>query len=158
MFIETLKKELALDIEHIPYKGTSAAIADLLSGRVQVMFADATAAVPNIQAGKVKALGTSAAKPTTLLPSVTPIASTVPGFDWQAWQGIVAPAGTPREILTKLAAALQRIETAPEFREQLYRFGMEPGPSYTPAQFAAFIASEQPRWAKAVKDSGAKVD
>jgi len=158
LFMEALKKELGLDIEHVPYKGTSAALVDLLSGRVQVMFADATASVPNIRAGKVKALGTSAAKPTTLLPSIAPIAATVPGFDWQAWQGIVAPAGTPPEILMKLSAALQRIEMTPEFREQLYRFGMEPAPSYSPAQFAVFIAAEQPRWAKAVKDSGAKVD
>jgi tripartite-type tricarboxylate transporter receptor subunit TctC len=103
-------------------------------------------------------LGTSAAKPTTLLPNVQPISATVPGFDWQAWQGIVAPAGTPREIIARLSAELRRIQEMPEFREQLIRFGMEPSAPHSPEQFAATIASEQPRWAKAIRDSGAKVD
>ena len=126
LFMEALKTELGLDIQHVPYKGTPAALTDLLAGQIQVMFADATVALPNIQAGKVTALGTSAAKQTTLLPSVPPIAATVPGFDWQAWQGIVAPAGTPPEIVGRLSAELQRIQATPEFREQLVKFGMEP--------------------------------
>jgi len=158
LFMETLKTELGLDIQHVPYKGTPAALTDLLTGTIQVMFADATIAVPNIQAGKVIALGTSAAKPTTLLPGVPPIAVTVPGFDWQAWQGIVAPAGTPKEIVARLNAELQKIQSTPEFRDQLFRFGMEPFAPQTPEQFAATIGAEQPRWAKAIKDSGAKVD
>jgi tripartite-type tricarboxylate transporter receptor subunit TctC len=158
LFMETLKIELGLDIQHVPYKGTPAALTDLLTGMIQVMFADATIAVPNIQAGKVTALGTSAASQTTLLPGVPPIAATVPGFDWQAWQGIVAPAGTPKEIVARLSAELQKIQAAPEFRNQLLRFGMEPFAPQTPEQFAATIEAEQPRWAKAIKDSGAKVD
>jgi tripartite-type tricarboxylate transporter receptor subunit TctC len=158
LFMETLKTELGLDIQHVPYKGTPAALTDLLTGTIQVMFADATIAVPNIQAGKVIALGTSAAKQTTLLPGVPPIAVTVPGFDWQAWQGIVAPAGTPKEIVARLNAELQKIQSTPEFRDQLFRFGMEPFAPQTPEQFAATIGAEQPRWAKAIKDSGAKVD
>ena len=158
LFMEALKSEFGLDIQHVPYKGTPAALTDLLTGQIQVMFADATVAVPNIQAGKVNALGTSAAKQTTLLPSVPPIAATVPGFDWQAWQGIVAPAGTSPEIVGRLSAELQRIQATPEFREQLFKFGMEPFAPHTPAEFAAIIRDEQPRWAKAIKDSGAKVD
>src|SRR5438034_1070281 len=89
LFMETLKTELDLEIQHVPYKGTPAALTDLLAGAIQVMFADATIALPNIQADKVIALGTSAAKQTTLLPRVPPMAATVSGFDWQAWQGIV---------------------------------------------------------------------
>ena len=158
LFMETLKTELGLDIQHVPYKGTPAALTDLLTGTIQVMFADATIAVPNIQAGKVTALGTSAAKPTTLLPGVPPIAATLPGYDWQAWQGIVAPAGTPKEIVVRLNAELQKVQALPEFREQLFRFGMEPFAPQTPEQFAAVIEAEQPRWAKAIKDSGARVD
>jgi len=158
LFMEALKTEYGLSIQHVPYKGTPAALTDLLAGELQVMFSDATVAVPNIQAGKVAVLGTSAAKPTALVPGVPPIAATVAGFDWQAWQGIVAPAGTPKEIVARLSAELQKIQAAPEFREQLVRFGMEPFPPQTPAEFAAMIASEQPRWAKAVRDSGAKVD
>lgn len=158
LFIENLKTQYGLAIQHVPYKGTPAALTDLLAGNVQLMFADATIAVPNIQAGKVTALGTSAAKPTTLVPGVPPIAATVPGFDWQAWQGIVAPAGTPKDIVAKLSDELQRIQSTPEFREQLVKFGMEPFAPQTPEQFAAMIAAEQPLWAKAIKDSGAKVD
>ena len=158
LFMESLKTEYGLEIQHIPYKGTPAALTDLLSGAIQVMFADATVAVPNILAGKVIALGTSAAKPTTLLPDVPPISATVPGFDWQAWQGIVAPAGTPREIVARLSTELQRIQQLQEFKEQLFKFGMEPSAPQSPEQFAATIAAEQPRWVKAIKDSGAKVD
>jgi tripartite-type tricarboxylate transporter receptor subunit TctC len=158
LFMEALKKEYGLDIQHVPYKGTPAALTDLLTGSIQVMFADATIAVPNIEAGKVTALGTSAAKQTTLLPNVPPIASTVPGYDWQAWQGIVAPAGTPKEIVARLSVELQKIQATAEFKEQLLKFGMEPFAPQTPEQFAATIAAEQPRWAKAIRDSGAKVD
>ena len=158
LFMETLKTEYGLQIQHVPYKGTPAALTDLLQNSVQVMFCDATIALPNIQAGKVVALGTSAAKPTTLVANVAPIADTVPGFDWQAWQGVVAPANTPREIVARLAAELAKLQATAEFREQLVRFGMEPAAPQTPEQFAATIAAEQPRWVKAVKDSGAKVD
>ena len=139
LFMEALKAELGLSIQHVPYKGTPAAITDLLTGGVQLMFADATVAVPNIQAGKVTALGTSSAKPTTLVPGVPPIAATVTGFDWEAWQGIVAPAATPTAIVARLAAELQRIQSTPEFREQLRKFGMESAPPHTPAEFAAIV-------------------
>lgn len=158
LFMEALKSEYGLSIQHIPYKGTPAALTDLLTGNLQVMFSDATVAVPNIQAGKVVPLGTSAAKPTALVANVPPIAATVAGYDWQAWQGIVAPAGTPADIVAKLSAELQKIQATPEFREQLVKFGMDPFPPQTPAEFAAMIEAEQPRWAKAIKDSGAKVD
>jgi len=158
LFMEALKTEYGLDIQHVPYKGTPAALADLLAGNIQVMFSDATVAVANIQAGKVVVLGTSAAKPTALVRNVPPIASTAPGFDWQAWQGIVAPAATPKDIVARLSDELQKIVASPGFKEQLFRFGMESLPPATPEQFAAVIKAEQPRWTKAIRDSGAKVD
>lgn len=158
LFMETLKAEFGLAIQHVPYKGTAAAITDVLTNGIQLMFCDATIALPNIQAGKVVALGTSAAKPTQLLASVPPIAATVPGFDWQAWQGIVAPAGTPKEVIVRLSSELTKLQDNADFRAQLVRFGMEPFPPQTPAQFAAVIVAEQPRWVKAIRDSGAKVD
>ena len=158
LFMEVLKTDYGLSIQHVPYKGTPAALSDLLTGNIQVMFADARIAVPNIKAGKVPALGTSAAKQTSLLPTVPPISASVPGFDWQAWQGIVAPTGTPRDIVARLSSELQKIQGTTNFQEQLVRFGMEPFPPQSPEQFAAMIAAEQPRWAKAIRDSGAKVD
>ena len=158
LFMEALKTQYGLAIQHVPYKGTPAALTDLLTDRLQVMFSDATVAVPNIEAGKVVALGTSAARPTTLVANVQPIAAVVPGYDWQAWQGIVAPAGTPKEVVARLSAELQKIQATPEFRAQLTKFGMEPFPPTTPEQFASMIMSEQPVWAKAIKESGAKVE
>ena len=158
LFMEVLKKEFGLDILHIPYKGTLAAFPDLLTGNVQLMFSDATAAVPNIQSGRVVALGTSSAKPTTQLAGVPPIADSVPGFDWQAWQGVVAPAGTPPAILATLSAELQHMQGTPEFRALLVKFGMDPSPPNTPEQFAAIVKSDLERWAKAVAASGARVD
>jgi len=158
LFMEALKTQFGLDIQHVPYKGTPAALTDLLTGNVQIMFCDATIAVPNIQAGKVIPLGTSAAKPTALVTDIPPIAMTVAGYDWQAWQGVVAPAATPKEIVSRLAAELQKIQASADFKEQLVKFGMEPFAPQSPEQFAAMIAREQPRWAKAIRDSGAKVD
>jgi tripartite-type tricarboxylate transporter receptor subunit TctC len=86
------------------------------------------------------------------------VAATVPGFDWRAWQGIVAPAGVPPAVVDRLAAEMQKIQATADFRDQLLRFGMDPMPPNTPQEFAAIIRAEQPRWAKAIKDSGAKVD
>jgi tripartite-type tricarboxylate transporter receptor subunit TctC len=158
LFMETLKTRHGLQIQHVPYKGTPAALTDLLSGNIHVMFADATIAVPNIESGKVVALGTSAARQTTLVSAVPPIAATVPGYDWQAWQGIVGPAGLPKDVVSRLALALESVAATREFQAQLKKFGMEPFPPQKPEQFAALIAAELPLWAKAVQESGAKVD
>ena len=97
-------------------------------------------------------------KPTTLIADIPPVAVSVAGYDWQAWQGIVAPAATPKDIVNKLATELQKIQASADFKEQLIKFGMEPFAPQSPEQFAAMIATEQPRWTKAIKDSGAKVD
>ena len=158
LFMEMLKKASGLDIQHVPYKGTLLALPDLLTGKIQVMFCDATVALPNIQAGKVHAYGTSAARQTTLAATVPPVANTVPGFDWQAWQSVVAPAGTPPAIIAQLSTELQRIQATQEFRDVLTRFGMDPSLPNTPEQFATIIRNDLERWTKAVADSGARVD
>ncbi len=158
LFMEDLKRRFGLDLQHVPYKGTAAAITDVMSGKVQVMFCDATIAVPNIQAGKVKTFGTSAAKQNSLIPSVAPIAQTVPGFDWQAWQGVSAPAATPPAVVARLSAELQKFQQTAEFREFLARIGMDPSPPITPAEFTAMVKTEIGRWVEAVRVSGAKLD
>ena len=158
LFMEDLKRRVGLDVQHIPYKGTGAALIDLIPGKVHIMFADATAAVPNIQAGKVQAYGTSAIKQNTLIPGVPPVAQFVPGFDWQAWQGVSVPAATPAPIVARLSAEMQKFQNTADFREQLVKFGMEPWAPITPAEFSAYVKSEMPRWAEAVRLSGAKVD
>ena len=158
LFMETLKTEYGLQIQHVPYKGTPAALTDLLTNTVQVMFCDATIALPNIQAGKVVALGTSAAKPTALLPNVPPVAASVPGFDWQAWQGVVATGGTPSSIVSRLNAEMQRFQNTEDFRSLLLKFGMEPWAPNSSEQFGEIIRTDMGRWAAVVKASGAKVD
>ena len=158
LFMEVLKKDFGLDIRHVPYKGTIAAIPDIINGNVQVMFADATVAVPQIKGGRVNGLGTSSAKQTALIAEVPPIARTVPGFDWQAWQGVAVAAATPRAIVQRLNAEMQKFQNTAEFRGLLGKFGMEPSPPNTPEQFAEVVKKDAARWAEAVRVSGAKVD
>ena len=158
LFMEDLKQRLSLDVQHIPYKGTPAALIDLIPGKVHIMFADATVAVPNIQAGKVKTYGTSAARQNTLIAHVPPLAQFVPGFDWQAWQGVSVPAATPAPIVARLSAEMQKFQHTQEFREVLAKFGMEPWGPITPAEFSAYVKGDMGRWAEAVRLSGAKID
>lgn len=158
LFMEDLKRRAGLDMQHVPYKGTPAAFIDLLPGKVHVMFSDAAVALPQIRAGKIIAYGTSAAKQNTLVGTVPPIAQTVPGFDWQAWQGVSVPAATPPAVVARLSAEMQKFQQTPEFREFLAKIGMEPWAPITPAQFSALVRDEMPRWAEAVRVSGAKLD
>jgi tripartite-type tricarboxylate transporter receptor subunit TctC len=158
LFMEVFKKELGLDVQHVPYKGSALAVLDVIGGKPEMMFLDFSVAVPNIQAGKIGVLGTSAARQSVLMPNVVPIARTVPGFDWQAWQGVVATAGTPRPVIARLNAEMQRFQNTAEFGALLQRFGMEPWAPNTPEQFGDIIRNDVGRWAAVVKASGAKVD
>jgi len=158
LFMEVFKKELGLNVQHVPYKGSALAVLDLIAGKPEMMFLDFSVAVPNIQAGKITALGTSAAVQSVLMANVQPVARTVAGFDWQAWQGVVTTGGTPRAIVARLNAEMQRFQATPEFREQLIKFGMEPWVPNTPEQFAEIVKTDVGRWAGVVKSAGLKVD
>lgn len=158
LFMEVLKKELGLDIQHVPYKGSALAVLDIIGGKPEMMFLDFSVAVPNIQAGKIAALGTSAARQSVLMPNVAPIAQSVPGFDWQAWQGVVTTGGTPRPVVARLNAEMQRFQQTDEFRALLFKFGMEPWAPNTAEQFAEVVKNDVGRWAAVVKAAGLKVD
>jgi tripartite-type tricarboxylate transporter receptor subunit TctC len=158
LFMEVLKKEQGLDIQHVPYKGSAAAVLDIIAGKPEAMFLDFSVAVPNIKAGKIAALGTSAGKQSVLMPEVPPISATLTGFDWQAWQGVVTTGGTPPAIVARLNAEMQRFQATDEFRALLVKFGMEPWAANTAEQFAAIVRNDVGRWAAVVKASGAKVD
>ncbi|HEX5477842.1 MAG TPA: tripartite tricarboxylate transporter substrate binding protein [Burkholderiales bacterium] len=158
LYMEDLKKRLGLDIQHVPYKGTQAALLDLIPGKVQIMFCDAAVAVGQIKSGKVNVYGTSAAKQNTLLPQVAPIASTVPGFDWQAWQGISVPAATPAPVVARLSSEMQKFQNTPEFHKFLARIGMEPWAPNTPADYARLVKNDMGRWADAVRAAGARIE
>ncbi|HTP60981.1 MAG TPA: tripartite tricarboxylate transporter substrate binding protein [Burkholderiales bacterium] len=158
LFMEVFKKEAGLDVQHVPYKGSAAAVLDIIAGKPEMMFLDFSVAVPNIQAGKIAALGTSAGKQSVLMPNVPPISQTLPGFDWQAWQGVVTTAGTPKSVVARLNAEMQRFQNTEEFHALLVKFGMEPWPANTPEQFGEIIRNDVGRWAAVVKAAGAKVD
>jgi tripartite-type tricarboxylate transporter receptor subunit TctC len=158
LFMEVLKKEQGLDIQHVPYKGSALAVFDIIGGKPEMMFLDFSVAVPNIKAGKITALGTSAGKQSVLMPEVPPISTSLPGFDWQAWQGVVVTGGTPPAIVARLNAEMQKFQNTDEFRALLVKFGMEPWAPNTPEQFGDIVKNDVGRWAAVVKASGAKVD
>jgi tripartite-type tricarboxylate transporter receptor subunit TctC len=158
LFMEVLKKEVGLDVQHVPYKGSALAVLDIMAGKPEMMFLDFSVAVPNIRGGKIQAIGTSAGRQSTLMPEVPPISATIPGFDWQAWQGIVATGGTPRPVIARLNAEMQKFQQTDEFRALLVKFGMEPWPPNTSEQFGDIVRNDVGRWAGVVKAAGLKVD
>jgi tripartite-type tricarboxylate transporter receptor subunit TctC len=155
---ELFKVETGTDLVHIPYKGAAPAMQALLAGDTQLMFDNLASAMPQVKAGKLRALAVTTAKRSSLVPELPTMAEAgVPGFDIATWFGLLAPAGTPKDVIAKWNADVVKILDSPEMREKLMAQGAEPTPT-TPAQFAAFIAAELPKYARIVKSSGAKVD
>jgi len=146
-----------IDIVHVPYKGNAAALADLVAGRVQMMFSNLLTATPHVKAGKLRAIAISTAKRSPQAPDLPTIAeSGVPGYDLTPWYGIFAPAGTPRAIVMKLNREIDVILNAPELKERFRTQGVDLVTS-TPEAFAALIRKEIPKWREVVKKSGARV-
>jgi tripartite-type tricarboxylate transporter receptor subunit TctC len=158
IFMELLKTQLGLDIVHVPYKGSSSAMTDLLSGRVDMAFLDGTLAIANIKSGKLFAVGLSMAKRSVLLPSVPPIAETVPGFDWSGWIAFAGPANLPAPVVKLLADEIRAMQATPQFADLLNAAAMEPTNPIPPGAMAEFVRSEYARWGPAIKASGASVE
>jgi len=155
---ELFKVDAGVDMVHVPYKGGAPAMQDLLAGQIQLMFDNLANSMPQVKAGKLKALAVTTAKRSSLVPDLPTLTEAgVPNFDIYTWFGLLAPAGTPKDIIAKWNAELVKILGTPEVKERLLAQGAEPAPG-TPEQFAALIKSEIPKYAKIVKDSGAKVD
>ena len=143
---------------YIPYKGGSQALTDMVGGQSQVMFNGMLATYPFVKDGKLKALAISSAKRFSSVPDIPTVAELgMPGFETGSWQGIVAPAATPPEIVRKYHATVTAILATPEMKERLDKAGAEVQPM-SPEQFGGFIRAERDRWAKVVKESGAKFD
>lgn len=155
IFMELLKKQLGLDITHVPYKGSIEAVPDLLAGRVDMAFLDGSQAVSHIRSGELQALGTSMAKQTDLVEGVPPIASTVPGFDWSGWIMIAGPHGMAKPVVGRIAAQVAEVEATPRFTEALRNALMEAMPPLSPDATAAFVRDEYERWKPVIKLSGA---
>lgn len=156
--MELFKSTAGVNIVHVPYKGTAAAVADMLAGNIQVMFDAYATTAPHVKTGKLRFLAVGSAKRSSLAPDLPTLAeSGFPGFDASFWCVIVAPTGTPKEVIAKLNGELNKVMALPDLRERLASLAMEPL-SGTPEQAAAFIRSESVKWAKVVKDSGAKAE
>jgi tripartite-type tricarboxylate transporter receptor subunit TctC len=155
---ELFKVQTGLQMTHVPYKGSAPAIQDLLGGQVQLMFDNLPSALPQIKAGKLRALGVTSATRAAALPDVPTIAeSGLPGFEASSWFGLLAPAGTPRDVVARIDTEVARWLASPEAKEKLLAQGAIAGGG-TSDDFARHIAAETAKWAKVVKESGAKVD
>jgi len=148
----------AVDLSHVPYKGSGQATQDLVGGQVKVGFVGTPIALPHLKAGRLRALAVSAMKRSSEMPEVPTLAEAgLPGYEATIWMGLFAPAGTPREILAKLYSEIGKVLSAPEAKASVAATGVEV--ALSPAdEFAAFVSAEHDKWGKVVRDTGATVN
>ncbi len=150
---ETINRLAGLDLVRVGYSSSPQAILDLTAGRLQVMVADFTTAMPHVKAGKLRVLAVTTAKHTALLPEVPPIAETIAGFDLTSWNGIFAPAGTPQEIIARLEREIVDILSRVEIRRRFAAIGFEIDPMNT-GEFSRYVREQIAYWGKLVRDAG----
>jgi tripartite-type tricarboxylate transporter receptor subunit TctC len=146
-----------LEWGYVPYKGGAQAITDLIGGQVDVMFNGMVATYPHVKAGKIKLIAISSAKRNAQMPDTPTVAESLPGFLTGSFQGLLAPAGTPKAVIDKLHAEVQRIAALPDVRERLATLGAEPS-GMSPAEFGQWLKTEIPTMAKVVKDEKITVE
>ena len=155
---ELFKIMTGTQIVHVPYKGSPQGITDLIAGQVQLMFDNLTSISPHVRSGKVRGLGVSSLKRSPIFPDIPTIAEAgVPGYETNAWGGLVVPAATPRAIVTRLNAEVNQALQSSTLKERYAQIEAEPVGG-TPEQFAAYVKKETVKWAEVVKKSGAKLD
>jgi tripartite-type tricarboxylate transporter receptor subunit TctC len=155
---ELLKSMANIDVAHIPYKGGGAALTDLVGGRLAYTFDNLSVQLPQVKAGKIKALAVTGARRLASLPDVPTLAeSGLPGYDFLAWMGISAPARTPDAIVGRLSQEITKILATTEAREWLAAQGAEPG-GESPAEFVAYIKAEHAKWGPIIRKAGIKAD
>ena len=152
---ELFKLMTATQIAHVPYKGNAQAMTDLIAGQIALSFPTIPSALPHVQTGKLRAMGVTSTKRVGALPEIPAIAETVTGYDGSAWYGVLAPAGTPAAIVTRLHTELMTALRTADLKDKLVSQGLEPA-SYTPEEFSALIVSELAKWAKVVAAAGVK--
>jgi tripartite-type tricarboxylate transporter receptor subunit TctC len=156
--MELLKTMTGAFMVHIPYKGAGPAMTDFLGGQVNLMFDNLPTAIPHVKSGKLRALAVSTAKRSAFAPELPTMAeSGLDGFDLATWFAFFAPAATPRELVEKISADMRRVLAQPETKERLTAIGVDVAGT-TPEELAQFHRAELTKWAKIVKDSGAKLD
>jgi tripartite-type tricarboxylate transporter receptor subunit TctC len=159
--VEMFKSATGADLTHVPYRGSALAMTDLLGGQIQLMFSDIPPALAHVRGGRLRALGVTSPKRQIAMPEVPTIAESgaagTRDFQAVAWQSLVAPTGTPPELIARLAAALERVMKQPQVQERLAAEGVEAA-TLPPQQLAAYLKSETTRWGAVVKASGATMD
>ena len=156
--MELFKQRAGIAMTPIPYKGGADALSDLIGGRIGALFPDIATGLPQIRAGKIKALAVASEKRVAALPGLPTLGeSGYPGFEAWAWQGFVAPAGTPHDIVMKLNGAFAKVMADPAIKQRLSESGFEPQTS-TPDEFAAYLKREIAKWAKVIRDSNISLD
>jgi tripartite-type tricarboxylate transporter receptor subunit TctC len=156
--MELLKSSAKIDMLHVPYKGGSQFMNDLIGGQISLGFENVLSSAQHIKAGRLRAIATTGARRTPSMPEVPTVAeSGLPGFEVVLWQGLLAPAGTPRETIERVHAAVVASLQKPDLRERFAQLNVEAIGS-TPAQFATFIRREIDKWAKVVRESGSRLD
>jgi len=154
---ELMRSMAGIEIVHVPYKGTTPALTDTMAGQLQLTVLVATAVMPSLKGGKIRALGVTSAKRSQLAPDLPALAETIPGYEWTGWYGLAAPAATPREIIARLnAEQLQMLKSA-EFRERLAELGADTLGS-TPQEYTDHIRRQIEKMRLAVKVSGLRVE
>jgi tripartite-type tricarboxylate transporter receptor subunit TctC len=154
---ELFKSLTGTSMTHVPYKGRQFAIPDLVGGNIQLMFDNMPSALPMAREGKIRAVAQTTAKRSAAAPDVPTVAETIPGFEATTWFAMFAPAGTPRPVIDRIHAEVVRVFQLPEVQEKLKTLGLDPILS-TPDELARYQASEIVKWAKVVKESGAKAE
>ncbi len=154
---ELFKSMTGTSMTHVPYKGRQFAIPDLVGGQIQLMFDNMPSALPMAKEGKIRAVAQTTAKRSAAAPDVPTVAETIPGFEATTWFAVFAPAGTPPEIVNRINAEMQRVFKHPDVVDKLKALGLEPWIS-TPEELARYQANEMIKWAKVVKESGAKAE
>lgn len=155
---ELFKSMAGLDVVHVPYKGGGAAVADLIGGHVAFSFASMPSAMPHVRAGRLRALAVAPAQRVSTAPELPTVAeSGLPGFSSEDWQGVLAPAKTPQDIVMRLNGEIHKVLGTPEVREKLDAQGFQVRLS-TPQQFAELIRVESAKWAKIVKEANIRID
>jgi tripartite-type tricarboxylate transporter receptor subunit TctC len=156
---ELFKAQTGVFMTHIPYRGSGPAVRDLIGGTMDVMYDNLPSAMPHIQAGSLKAFGVTSATRSQALPDLPTVAeaANLPGFEASSWFGMLAPAGTPPEIIARLQTEIAKALKLPEINTRLAGFGAIPSGN-SPQEFARLIDSEIAKWAPVVKAAGATVD
>ena len=158
MSMELFKSMSGIDLQHVPYKGSSPALTDVVSGQVIAFIGNMPPTVPLIKAGKLRALAVTTKTRSALMPELPTIMEAgLPGFETVAWFGVLAPAGTPPEVVNRLSAEIAKIAKSPEMRERLVAMGAEPVGS-TPAEFKAVIDRDIAKWKPLAQKVGIKID